>query len=750
MSLRIINRIAKTELAALFYSPVAWLLLVVFAVHVGVDLGVIVGEIVKIKALNGSFSFSATAGVVLGNMGLFEVIQDSIYLYIPLLTMNLMSREYASGSDKLLYSSPVSSLEIVAGKYLSMLACTLMLVAILALPALVLTAYAPHPDYSLFAAGLLAMFLLIATYCAVGLFMSSLTQYQVVAAVSTLAVLAFFNFVGEIGQNSVAIREFTYWLSIKGRASEMLGGLITSSDIAYFIAVGLFFITLTVLKLDDQRISRSGASKAMRYFMLAAVLVLVAFISSRPSMRLFHDATHNKARTLSEASQEVMKQLGGPMTITTYVDVQDPEFSDFIPSGQLKDRDRFKLYTRFKPDIKFRYVYYYSPIVDTAVLNRYPGMDQADIAREIAVGKGYKKPVLCSAGSLAEKIDLKAEKYQFVRVVERGSGEQARLRLYNDMHHHPDEAEISAAMKKMIADPVKIAAVMGHGERSMRRPGDRNYSVFATDGQFRYSMVNQGFDVVDIDLSRDAIPDDVSILMLADTRKEIPADEMEVIDSFLERGGNMMLVTDVGRSGFISPILSRLGLRMGAETDLSDVVYAYGTAEAAESLGGMYKKMQRRPGAMAVEMEGVAAFEAVDTLVYRKTPLLVSDTTGGRRPLCLACALTRDIPGDADSSTVHQQRIIVVGDADCYSNSKLQLTGLRSKIQLCNFSMLPNSFKWLCYDAFPVSSPRPAVRDNDFTLSPKYLPAVKRVYTLLIPFLIGLAGVVILYRRRRR
>lgn len=109
MNLRLILRIARTELAVLFYSPVAWLLLIAFTCQVGFDFMNILTEIVKIKALGNTITFSVTAGFVLGLKGIYEVIQETIYLYIPLLTMNLMSREYSSGSIKLLYSSPVNS-----------------------------------------------------------------------------------------------------------------------------------------------------------------------------------------------------------------------------------------------------------------------------------------------------------------------------------------------------------------------------------------------------------------------------------------------------------------------------------------------------------------------------------------------------------------------------------------------------------------------------------------------------------------
>ena len=84
MDFKIITRIARTELATLFYSPVAWLLLLAFACQVGIDYGTIITEIAKIPVMDREITFSITAGVVLGNWGLYEAIQDTIYLYIPI------------------------------------------------------------------------------------------------------------------------------------------------------------------------------------------------------------------------------------------------------------------------------------------------------------------------------------------------------------------------------------------------------------------------------------------------------------------------------------------------------------------------------------------------------------------------------------------------------------------------------------------------------------------------------------------
>lgn len=403
MNLRLILRIARTELAVLFYSPVAWLLLVAFTCQVGFDFMNILTEIVKIKALGNTITFSVTAGFVLGLKGIYEVIQETIYLYIPLLTMNLMSREYSSGSIKLLYSSPVSSVQIITGKFVSMVVFALIFVIILALPTIVMFISVPHVDITLILAGLLSMFLLILTYCSIGLFMTTLTSYQVVAAVTTLSALAFLNYVGGIGQESIFFREITYWLSIKGRASEMVGGLICSDDVIYFLAVILLFLWLSVIKLNNEKTRRSLLSKTMRYALAVCTIIVIGFVSSRPAMMGFYDATRSKQRTLSEESQKVMEQLSGPMTITTYVNIFDKEFDVASPKEQKEDMARFKMYTRFKPEIKMEYVYYYSTPKDSALYRQYPNKNIREIAYEVAKKKNFNPQKLKSAEELKEK-----------------------------------------------------------------------------------------------------------------------------------------------------------------------------------------------------------------------------------------------------------------------------------------------------------------------------------------------------------
>ena len=119
--LKIIMRIARTDLAILFYSPIAWFILIVFSFLTTASFTSLMENIVTDYDLSGGKEASLSGICFLGSYGFLSSVVSNIYIYIPLLTMNLMSRELGSGSIKLLYSSPVTNVQIILGKYLSML-----------------------------------------------------------------------------------------------------------------------------------------------------------------------------------------------------------------------------------------------------------------------------------------------------------------------------------------------------------------------------------------------------------------------------------------------------------------------------------------------------------------------------------------------------------------------------------------------------------------------------------------------------
>ncbi len=769
--MRPILRIARTELATLFYSPIAWILLIVFACQVGIDFMNIFEDLFRVKAQGRVINFSLTAGCLIGTKGLYETIQQTLYLYIPLLTMGLMSREFASGSIKLLYSSPVKSRQIVLGKYLSMVIYALILTGILFLPVVTMMLSIGSVDIGLPLAGLLGLFLLVCAYMAIGLFMSCLTSYQVVAAVATLSALAFLNFIGNVGQEFPFVREITYWLSITGRASEMVGGLICSDDVIYFLVVIGLFLGMSMLKIKTEKVHYSFFSHIVRYVAIVLAALLIGYCSSRPSMKTFYDATRNKARTLSKESQEIVNQLKGPLKITTFCNILDNDFDIGAPKSVKKDEELFKQYVRFKPEIELDYVYYYAPPVDRSIYTRFPDKTVEQIAKEVARKKRFNFRKLKTPDEVKAVVDLEPEEYRFVRLIERGSGERSFLRIYDDMFRQPGEVEISVAMKKLIVQPVKIGFLTGHGEREAKGKGDQDYSIFASSLSFRQSMINQGFDLVTLRLDTiNEISSSINMLLIAEMRTPLSAVEDKVLQKYIDRGGNIMILADARRQAAMNPLLRQFGVEImegtlvqPSETYLPNLITSQATGESKDfaslfkSMGGNKRLVITMPGAVALKVSEKKDFDVLPLLVTSADKAwlevqtvnvtedsLSLDTLKGERmgAYITAVAATRDVEGK-------QQRVLILGDADCFSNAELLLqnrTGFVSR----NFALITTSFRWLSNDQFPLLVKRPANQDVVLKTETSHITPLKIVYIWVIPAMFAIVGVLVWWRRRGR
>ena len=213
-----IGAIAKTELQTLFYSPIAWLVLVIVAVQAGMGF---MGNFISIVEYQGQgYNNTGFSLRLLGEQGLFGMLKGNMYLYIPLLTMGLLTRELSSGSIKLLYAAPVNNAQIVLGKYIAMLVFCFVLICIPVIYIFFTGFTVEHFEWGAVWSGLLGLYLLMCTYAAVGLFMSSITSYQIVAVICTVTLLGVLQAVGTMWQDVLFVQEITYWLSISSRTDE--------------------------------------------------------------------------------------------------------------------------------------------------------------------------------------------------------------------------------------------------------------------------------------------------------------------------------------------------------------------------------------------------------------------------------------------------------------------------------------------------------------------------------------------------
>lgn len=126
--------------------------------------------------------------------------------------------------------------------------------------------------------------------------MSSLTSYQVVAAMLTLTILGVLNYVGGMWQDVEFVREITYWLSISGRATEFIRGLICSEDLLYFIIVTVMFLTLATIRLQAARQKQRWTKTSGQYLGVVLVIVVLGYFTSRPSLMTYYDAASTEKK----------------------------------------------------------------------------------------------------------------------------------------------------------------------------------------------------------------------------------------------------------------------------------------------------------------------------------------------------------------------------------------------------------------------------------------------------------------------
>ncbi|WP_026207511.1 Gldg family protein [Butyricimonas synergistica] len=758
--MRTILRIAKTELQMMFYSPVAWIILVVFACQVGITF---VGEFehLLVRQNLGYWNGSLTYDLFCGQTGLFTLVQLYVYLYIPLLTMTLMSRETGSGSIKLLQSSPVKIRAIIWGKYLSVIVYALVLIGILAVFVLFAGVTVEHFEYPLACSGLLGIFLLICTYAAIGLFISCLSSYEVVAAIGTLVILAILNYIGNVGQNIPFVREITYWMSLSGRANDMISGLICSEDVIYFLLVIMMFLSFSMIKLQSERSVHGKRIIAGRYVLVLLGVLLFGYCSKLPSLMSYYDTTVMKSNTLLPEHQNIMTHLDGKVTITTYVNLLDRDAGIGLPSNVMWDMERFKDYIRFKPDIKMKYIYYY----DDGQHGKNP--DLKAMARKVAIAKNTSFKRFLSPEEMKQIIDLEPEGYRFVRQIEREDGRKTFLRLFDDISKMPSEAEISAAFKRISMKLPKVAFLEGHGERNLSGKGNRDYHLFAAGRHYRNALENQGFDTESISLDTlQEVPDDVDILVIADARESFTERELGMLKSYIDRGKNLLLACEPGFQHVMNPLAELLGIKFlpGTLVQLHDEEQANlilaRVSKEAEKLGkGFYwlRRENRRvvmPGTVTVqwnipgefsvqrvlETDSVRSWNETGKVNWlEEQPVLNDGEVMCSNPT--AVALTRQV-GE------REQRIFVMGDADCISNG--ELVGSRPGLSTINSSLIHELFYWFSYGEVPLSTGREIGPDGLFQFDNEKLFIVKILFHFILPLLLIGVGIFILVCRKRR
>ena len=245
-----IFNIVRKELKSVFASPMGWIVLTIFTFLFGS---------LYLTGVNNYFEVMSGAVRPAERMGVTQSVGQIVYgwaflivlVAVPLLSMRLISEERRSQTLPFLFSAPLSLTEIVLGKFFGLVIFLSILILYIAFMLSTLNIWS-DVDFGFIIANSLGLFLLVAGSSAVGLYFSSLTAQPVAAAVMSFVTLIALIFMDRIfvADPSNPLAQF----SLMRHFQSFSTGLIDTADIAYFVLFTITFLTLTIRRLDADRL----------------------------------------------------------------------------------------------------------------------------------------------------------------------------------------------------------------------------------------------------------------------------------------------------------------------------------------------------------------------------------------------------------------------------------------------------------------------------------------------------------------
>lgn len=227
--------LTKKELHSYFSSPIAYIILILMLSLFNVFFYLIIDQNREVSLRD-----------------VFQLMEFMLVFLIPLLTMRLFSEEKSNGTMEFLLTAPLTHTMIVLGKYLSMLIFYTLLIA-LTVTYYLIVEYFGDPDPSSMFSGYLGIWLEGAFFIAVGLLASSWTSNQIIAALVSYLILFSLYFSTSFTQYvSGSAEQFLIQLSTHTHLENFAIGIITPSDVVYYLAGIILCLVLTRLSIDNR------------------------------------------------------------------------------------------------------------------------------------------------------------------------------------------------------------------------------------------------------------------------------------------------------------------------------------------------------------------------------------------------------------------------------------------------------------------------------------------------------------------
>jgi ABC-2 type transport system permease protein len=253
--MRNIGIIFLKELRSYFVSPIAYLLLFFFGIVSAFVFWLFLRGFVEygmeMQMSGQMFPMNLNEQVIRPVLGNLAVIGG--LFFIPLITMRLFAEEKRNGTMELLATSPLRDLQIILGKWLAALVLYSCLLAFTAIDFAWLFKYG-NPDWKPLVIGYLGLFLQAGALLAIGMFLSTLTRNQIIAAATTFAVFVLLWLMAAVGefQSSNWISALAY-LSINSHMDSFERGVLFTKDFVFYLSMIFLGLFLTARSMESLR-----------------------------------------------------------------------------------------------------------------------------------------------------------------------------------------------------------------------------------------------------------------------------------------------------------------------------------------------------------------------------------------------------------------------------------------------------------------------------------------------------------------
>lgn len=250
-------------------------------------------------------------------------------IIIPILSMRILSEDKKLKTDQMIYTAPVSVFQAVMGKFLAMVAVLSIVMGIVCICPLILSLFGTVPFAESYTA-ILGTWLFAVLCLSIGLFVSSLTENLVIAAIGTFALLLLGymmpSIASLISQDGNALTKVLNCLATASWSEQFCNGILELRGILYYVSGTALFVFLTCQVIQRSRwqeavkkIRRGVYSTGLIVVVIAAVVAVNVGASRIPSKYTDIDVSYNDVHSITSDTKKMLKDLSQDVTLYVLV-----------------------------------------------------------------------------------------------------------------------------------------------------------------------------------------------------------------------------------------------------------------------------------------------------------------------------------------------------------------------------------------------------------------------------------------------